>query len=108
MPVAIRVIDHFAELVDIRVFQGVMVNDEATCTVAWLTGPGLSDGDLADVQYEIMGLVREKSAGASFADFGPVPGSKAVDGFQIESDGPPGTGESYTFTGWVLRVPTFS
>lgn len=105
---AIRLLDHFAELVDKRVFQGVMYDSQTTCRAVWLDGPGLSAEDLADEQYEIMGLSRERSSGAAFGHFGPVAGSKAVDGFDIESDGPPGPGQSYTFTGWVLRVPTFS
>lgn len=69
--------------------------------VTWTSG----EGPFADTDFEVVGLVLEKSSGAAWPNFGVKPGSKTVNGFTIEVETPPGTGDTYRFTGQAIREP---
>lgn len=84
---------------DERHFTATISNDETEDTVVWEGGAA----DLGGADYEVRGCVLEKSAGAPWTGYGVKPLSKTVSGFTIETDAPPGTGESYKFTGFVRR-----
>lgn len=98
---AVRVTDRFKDLRgDSRRFTGTITGLNTEGTTSWDEG-GNFTGD--STNYKISSLTFEKTATAPFTGYGVKPSSKTATGFTIETDSPPGTGETYTFTGIAIH-----
>lgn len=83
---------------DTRRFTATIADAATEGTATWDEG-----GDFPNDDFEVVSLTLEKSAGASFSQFGVKPSSKTASGFDVECDSPPGSGETYTYHGLAVR-----
>lgn len=94
--VATRVTDRLKDLLgDTRRFTCSITGDNNEGAATWISG-----GDFSGTTFRILSMVTTRTAGAPMPTYyGVKDGTKTVSGFTIETDGQPGTGNTWTFEG---------